>query len=74
MVHRNERARLERRVRALKVACAERRARWAKKKITLEEMKRLEMEDTKRLLRQAKERRLKEKTEMRRAKAEEHVD
>ena len=64
MAHRNERARLARRLRALKVA-----------KITLEEMKkrlesekkRLEREETKRLLRQAKERRLKEK-------AEEHVD
>ena len=74
MVHRNERARLARRVRALKVACEGKAARWAKIKITLEEMKRLEMEDTKRLLRQAKERRLKEKAEMRRAKAEEHVD
>jgi hypothetical protein len=66
MVHRNERARLARRVRALKVAREGEAARWAKIKITLEEMKRLEMEETKRLLMQAKERRvrLKEKAEL----------
>ena len=75
MVHRNERARLARRVRALKVECEKEAARWAKKKITLEEMKkRLEMEQTKRLLRQAKERRLKEKAELSRANAEENMD
>ena len=74
MVHRNERARLARRVRALKVAREGEASRWAKAKITFEEMKRLEMEETKRLLRQAKERRLKEKAELDRAKAEEHVD
>ena len=59
MVHRNERARLARRVRALKI------------KITLEEARK---EEIKRMLRQAKERRLKEKAELRRAKAEENVD
>ena len=77
MVHRNERARLARRVRALKVECEKEAACWTKKKITqtLEEMKkRFELEETKRLLRQAKERRLKEKAELDRAKAEEHVD
>ena len=76
MIRRNERARLARRVRALKVAREGEAARWAKIKIPLEEMKRMEMEESKRLLRQAKERRvrLKEKAELRRAKAEEHVD
>jgi hypothetical protein len=66
MVHRNERARLARRVRALKVAREGEAARWAKIKIPLEEMKRMEMEESKRLLRQAKERRvrLKEKAEL----------
>ena len=78
MAHRNERARRARRVRALKVKFEKEAARWAKKKITLEELeemkKRVELEETKRLLRQAKERRLKEKAELDRAKAEEHVD
>jgi hypothetical protein len=70
MVHRNERARLARRVRALKVACEKEAACWA----CWAMKKRLELEETKRLLRQAKERRLKEKAELDRAKAEEHVD
>ena len=48
-VHRSQRAKLARRVRALKVAREGEAARWAKIKITLEEMKRMEMEESKRL-------------------------
>ena len=61
MVHRNERDRLARRVRALKVAREREAARLAKSKIALEKLK---LERV----------RLKELAELRRAKAEENVD